>query len=112
MLCLASNSYTDQATLNAELDTLNTAAAIKVLAVGGKTQSEQGAAAWAIGKGIPVLFLDPVLDGAGFTYANKGLGMIAMAGAFDNRMLTAGTSARITAAAGAANARGTTLTQI
>jgi hypothetical protein len=104
-IVIGSASFANQSLLNSTLDTLNAATPIKIIATGGATQAEQWAAAWAATKGIPVLFLTSYLDAAGFIYSNKGLAMMCVTKLL--RLLTAGTSARITAAIAAAPTRPT-----
>lgn len=111
MIVLAASSYTAQATLNAQLVTLNDATPIKVLYTGGKSPAEVGAALWAQSMGIPFLPMDNMLlDGAGYIYSNKGLAMMQISNT--RRLLTAGTSARITAAIAAAPSRNVTVTSL
>lgn len=100
-----------QATVNAQLDTLNNANPVSLVSVHGSTNPDIWASAWAQGKGIPWLSRNSYLNAAGnVDPASRALAHLLAAN--PNSVLTVGSGAHPTAAAATANKRGHTLTQI
>lgn len=113
LLVFASATY-NTVTLQNELTTLNNANPIAIVISGGLNLAEQAASQWAVTNGIPFIASDPYLDGAGCTAQLKPIytkGLIGNDNVTTN-VLLAGSSARVTAASGMANANGFGITAI
>lgn len=111
LVFIPDRSYTTQASLNTQLDTLHAANPISLLSTHGNSQPDVWARVWAQGKGVPWIDRGNYMDGAGYVAPNERA-LANMLLTKPDAVLTAGTGAHPVAAVAAATKRGHTLTQL
>lgn len=103
--------YANQAALNAQLVTLNSANPISVLITHGNTQADQWARLWAQQNGVPWMSQASALDAEGYIDPPSRT-LKTLLRSNSDQILTAGTGAAPTAAANVGTTKGKTVTKL